>query len=167
MKKLLVVVDMQRDFVTGALGTEEAKAIVPRVRALAAAADEVVYTADTHGENYLQTREGKYLPVKHCIKGTPGWEILPEVYRAGAKIFEKPAFGSMELAGYIRAGGYDDVAFCGVCTDICVVSNALLVKAALPEADVRVYASACAGVSPEKHRAALETMKSCQIIVEE
>lgn len=167
MKKLLVVVDMQKDFVTGALGTAEARAIVPRVKELVGRAEEVVYTADTHGADYLSTREGKYLPVVHCVKGTAGWEILPEVYRAGAKIFEKPAFGSLALQAYCKEGGYDDITFCGVCTDICVVSNALLVKAALPEADVRVVASACAGVTEQKHAAALETMQSCQIIVEE
>ncbi len=167
MKKLLVVVDMQRDFVTGALSTAEAQAIVPRVKALAEAAENVVYTADTHGENYMETREGRHLPVKHCIKGTEGWEILPEVYRAGAPVFEKPAFGSLSLAEYIRAEGYDDITFCGVCTDICVVSNVLLVKAMLPEAEVRVISSACAGVTPQLHEAALATMKSCQVTVEE
>ncbi len=166
MKKLLVVIDMQRDFVSGALGTKEAEAIVPRVKELVEGAEEVVYTADTHGENYLKTREGKLLPVPHCIKGTAGWEILPELYTRGAKIFKKPTFGSLALAQYIRDGGYDDVTFCGVCTDICVVSNALLVKAGLPEAEIRVIASACAGVTPEKHLAALETMRSCQISVE-
>lgn len=166
MKKLLVVIDMQRDFVSGALGTKEAEAIVPRIKKLVEGAEEVVYTADTHGENYLETREGRLLPVPHCIKGTAGWEILPELYTRGAKIFEKPTFGSLALAQYIREGGYDDVTFCGVCTDICVVSNALLVKAELPEAEIRVIASACAGVTPEKHLAALETMRSCQISVE-
>lgn len=165
MKKLLVVVDMQRDFVSGVLGTKEAEAIVPRVRELVESADAVVYTADTHGENYLETREGRFLPVPHCIKGTPGWEILPELYKQGAKIFEKPTFGSLALAQYIKDGGYDDVTFCGVCTDICVVSNVLLTKAVLPEAEIRVIASACAGVTPEKHLAALETMRSCQVLV--
>ena len=127
--------------------------------------EEVVYTADTHPENYLQTREGRLLPVPHCIKGTAGWEILPEVYKAGAKVFEKPTFGSLELMDYVKAGGYTEITLCGVCTDICVVSNALLIKAALPEAEVRVVSSACAGVTPEKHTAALETMRSCQISV--
>ncbi len=167
MKKLLIVVDMQRDFVTGALGTPEARAIVPRVAELVRAAEEVVYTADTHSQTYLNTREGRFLPVPHCVKGTEGWEILPEVYRPGAKIFEKPAFGSLDLLSYVREGGYEDITLCGVCTDICVVSNALLVKAALPEAEVRVVPSACAGVTPEKHEAALVTMASCQILMEE
>ena len=165
MKKLLVVVDMQKDFVSGSLGTAEARAIVPRVQSLVREADEVVYTADTHSADYAKTREGKFLPVVHCVKGTDGWQILPEVYRPGAKIFEKPSFGSLALQEYCRQGGYDEITFCGVCTDICVVSNVLLVKAALPEAEVRVVASACAGVSPEKHAAALETMRSCQVTV--
>lgn len=165
MKKALVVVDMQKDFVSGALGTAEARAIVPRVRELVDGAEEVVYTADTHGEDYLKTQEGRRLPVKHCIKGTDGWQILPEVYRAGAAVFEKPAFGSLALARFLAGNGYDEITFCGVCTDICVVSNALLVKAFLPEAEVRVISSACAGATPERHRAALETMKSCQVTV--
>ena len=165
MKKLLIVVDMQKDFITGALGTPEAAAIVSRVKELVEGAEEVVYTADTHYANYLQTREGRLLPVPHCIKGTAGWEILPEVYKKGAKVFEKPTFGSLELMEYVKAGGYAEITLCGVCTDICVVSNALLIKAALPEAEVRVVSSACAGVTPEKHVAALETMRSCQVSV--
>ena len=167
MNKLLIVVDMQKDFVTGALGTPEARAIVPRVKQLAESAEEVVYTADTHLADYLTTREGRFLPVPHCIAGTEGHRILPEVYKAGAKVFEKPAFGSLDLMNYVKEGGYTDITLCGVCTDICVVSNALLVKAALPEAEVRVVSSACAGVTPEKHAAALLTMESCQILIEE
>lgn len=163
MKGLLVVVDMQRDFVTGALGTPEAVGILPAVRELVQGAEEVVYTADTHGADYLSTREGRHLPVVHCVKGTEGWEILPEVFRKGSRVFEKTTFGSCELASFVQRGGYREITFCGVCTDICVVSNALLVKAALPEADVRVVRSACAGVTPAKHEAALETMRSCQI----
>ncbi len=166
MKKLLIVVDMQKDFVTGTLGTPEAAAIVSRVKELVDGAEEVVYTADTHSADYLQTREGRFLPVPHCVKDTAGWEILPEVYKAGAKVFEKPTFGSLELMEYVKAGGYTDITLCGVCTDICVVSNAMLIKAALPEAEVRVAASACAGVTPEKHAAALLTMSSCQILLD-
>lgn len=165
MKRLLVVVDMQRDFLYGSLQTAEAAHIVPAVKALVEGADEVVYTADTHEQNYLQTREGRLLPVPHCIRGTEGAEIVPEVFRAGSAVFEKGTFGSTELAGYVKAGGYDEITFCGVCTDICVVSNVLLVKAALPEAEVRVVESACAGVTPEKHRAAIETMRSCQVTI--
>ncbi len=163
MKRLLVVIDMQNDFVTGPLGTAEAAAIVPAVRKLIDGAEEVVYTMDTHSPGYPDTREGRFLPVPHCIRGTEGWKILPELLRDGAKIFEKPTFGSEALARYAAAGGYGVITFCGVCTDICVVTNALLVKTALPEADVRVAAYACAGVTPEKHRAAIETMRSCQI----
>lgn len=161
IRRLLVVVDMQRDFVDGALGSEAARKIVPAVQALVAEADEVVYTQDTHEENYLDTHEGKFLPVPHCIRGTEGHEILPEVFRAGARVFEKSTFGSASLAGY--AVRYDEITLCGVCTDICVVSNALLIRAFAPEAGVRVAASACAGTSPEAHQAALLTMKSCQI----
>lgn len=165
MKRLLVVVDMQNDFVTGPLGSPRAVRIVPRVRKLAAEAEDVVYTADTHSEDYPNTREGRFLPVKHCVKGTEGWKIVPEVLVAGAKIIEKPTFGSLDLVEYVRKGGYDEVEFCGVCTDICVVSCALLVKAAFPEAEIRVHSRACAGTSPAAHSAALRTMRSCQIVV--
>lgn len=161
IRRLLVVVDMQRDFVDGALGSEAARKIVPAVQALVAEADEVVYTQDTHEENYLDMHEGKFLPVPHCIRGTEGHEILPEVFRAGARVFEKSTFGSASLAGY--AVWYGEITLCGVCTDICVVSNALLIRAFAPEASVRVVAGACAGTSPEAHQAALLTMKSCQI----
>ena len=161
IKRLLIVVDMQRDFVDGALGSAAAQAIVPAVGALVSGADEVVYTQDTHGGDYLETHEGKLLPVPHCIRGTAGWEILPQLFRRGARVFEKGTFGSVPLAEY--AAGYGEITLCGVCTDICVVSNALLIRAFAPEAGVRVAASACAGTSPEAHQAALLTMKSCQI----
>lgn len=161
IKRLLVVVDMQRDFVDGALGSVAAQAIVPAVEALVSGADEVVYTQDTHGGDYLETHEGKFLPVPHCIRGAAGWEIVPELFRAGARVFEKGTFGSVPLAEY--AAGYDEITLCGVCTDICVVSNALLIRAFAPEASVRVVAGACAGTSPEAHDAALCTMRSCQI----
>lgn len=163
MKKLLVVVDMQNDFVTGSLGTKEAQAIVGNVRALVEQAESVVYTMDTHDEHYLDTREGRMLPVPHCVKSTEGWKLVPGIYAEGAPVIEKGTFGSMALVDFVSSGGYDEITFCGVCTDICVVSNALLVKAALPEADVRVIARACAGVDPERHNAALLTMSSCQI----
>ncbi len=161
VKRLLVVVDMQHDFVDGALGSEAAQAAVPAVKALVAQAEEVVYTQDTHGEDYLDTHEGKLLPVPHCIRGSAGWEILPGLYRSGARIFEKNTFGSLALAEY--AAAFDEITLCGVCTDICVVSNALLIRAFAPEARVRVVSAACAGTSPEAHEAALLTMKSCQI----
>ena len=165
MRRLLIVVDMQRDFVNGALGTKEAQEIVPAVQALVARAEEVVYTQDTHGEDYLETHEGRCLPVPHCIRGTAGWEILPAVYRSGARIFEKGTFGSVSLAEY--AAAFDEISLCGVCTDICVISNALLVKAFFPELPVSVTASLCAGVSPQSHENALEAMKMCQIAVKE
>ena len=174
---LLIVIDMQNDFVTGALGTAEAQAIVPHVNAKIAAADAVVYTLDTHGEDYLATQEGKRLPVPHCIRDTPGWALEPDIAKECAQgmiSFAKPTFGSAALCEYVRAlaeekGAADGKGFCvelcGVCTDICVVSNALLLKAALPEADFIVNGALCAGVTPQKHEAALETMRSCQIEV--
>ena len=168
---------MQNDFVTGALGTAEAQAIVPHVNAKIAAADAVVYTLDTHGEDYLATQEGKRLPVPHCIRNTPGWALEPEIAQTctrGMMSFEKPTFGSTALCEYVCtlaaekgavAGKGFHVELCGVCTDICVVSNALLIKAALPEADLTVNGALCAGVTPQKHEAALETMRSCQVEV--
>jgi nicotinamidase-related amidase len=173
MKKILVAVDLQKDFVDGALGTKEAVAIrenaAEKIRNFNG---EIFVTFDTHGENYLSTAEGKKLPVPHCIKGTPGWELDGRIKSAleGKKYtaVEKGTFGSVELAGLIKKAAGDEpfgVEFIGLCTDICVVSNALLVKAAFPEADISVDSSCCAGVTPHKHQAALETMRSCQIDV--
>nr|WP_288723055.1 isochorismatase family cysteine hydrolase [uncultured Sellimonas sp.] len=169
MKELLVVVDIQNDFVTGSLGTKEAQEIVQNARKKIESYEqdnkEIVFTRDTHEENYLMTQEGRNLPVKHCIRGTEGWEIIPELqeYTKGRRIFDKPSFGSIELASYVRDGGYDRVEFIGLCTDICVVSNALLVKAYVPEITVAADASCCAGVTPQSHDSALCTMKMCQI----
>lgn len=169
MKELLVVVDIQNDFVTGRLGTKEAQEIVQNARKKIESYEqdnkEIVFTRDTHEENYLMTQEGRNLPVKHCIRGTEGWEIIPELqeYTKGRRIFDKPSFGSIDLASYIRDGGYDRVEFIGLCTDICVVSNALLVKAYVPEITVAADASCCAGVTPQSHDSALCTMKMCQI----
>ena len=163
--KTLIVVDMQNDFIDGSLGTAEAMAIVDAVKAKIAAyrerGDEVIFTRDTHHENYMQTNEGRHLPVEHCIQGTPGWEIRDGLWFEGAKVIDKPAFGYTGWAG--RA--FEEVELIGLCTDICVVSNALLLKAAMPEVKISVDASCCAGVTPEKHLAALETMRSCQIQV--
>lgn len=168
-KKLLVVVDMQNDFIGGALGTQEAQNILPAVRARIADArkegEEVAFTRDTHGEEYLSTQEGKNLPVPHCIAGTAGHEIAAGLCLAGERVFDKPAFGSIELAAYVKEGGFAAVELVGVCTDICVISNALLVKAFFPELPVSVTASLCAGVSPQSHENALEAMKMCQIAV--
>ena len=171
MKKLLIVVDMQNDFITGALGSEEAQKIVPYVRekieAYKKAGHTVIFTRDTHCEDYLSTQEGKNLPVPHCIKGTKGHEIAPELNAEGCEVFDKPNFGSLELGRRVAeiAAGYDEVELCGLCTDICVVSNALILKAQLPETRVVVDSKACAGVTVESHNAALLTMKMCQVEV--
>lgn len=168
----LIVVDMQNDFIDGSLGTKEAQAIVEAVAERANSFDgQLVFTLDTHGENYADTQEGKRLPVPHCIRGSHGWELPPrlEEIKTSRKaiIFEKPSFGSMDLAKWlIEQNEGDEIAsieLCGLCTDICVVSNALITKAALPEVPVRVDARLCAGVTPESHKAALETMRSCQV----
>ena len=168
--KILVVVDLQNDFVTGALGTQEAQAIVPRVcEKIRNFPGPVYYTQDTHGEDYLQTQEGKYLPVEHCIRGTWGWQLEPrvEALRDSTPI-EKPTFGSKGLADVLKArhtyeGPLEEIQLVGLCTDICVISNALLLKAYLPEVKITVDASCCAGVTPESHQRALEAMKACQV----
>ena len=173
-QRVLVVIDMQNDFITGSLGTKEAQAIVEKVcRKIQGFDGEVLFTLDTHGPDYLETQEGRLLPVAHCIKGTPGWELEPRV-RALCKTtpIEKPTFGSTGLADVLQAkhiygGGLDEVVFVGLCTDICVVSNALLVKARLPEVLLTVDASCCAGVTPEAHQHALAVLRSCLITVEE
>ena len=166
MKKLLVIVDMQNDFVTGALGSEQALQIVPKIKARIQeyrdSGNTIIYTQDTHQENYLETMEGKYLPVEHCIKGTFGWEIVPELIGEGV-VFEKPTFGSLELTKEIASWGYDEIEFVGTCTAICVASNALILKAQLPETRIIVDASCCACVNEESHNAALLTMQMCQI----
>lgn len=166
MKKLLVVVDMQKDFIDGALGTPEAMKIVDKVGALIKNYDgDVVFTRDTHTAEYLGTQEGKNLPVVHCVKGTPGWEISPALDTDGKKIFDKPTFGSTELGEFVRRGGYDKVELCGLCTDICVISNAMVIKAFAPEAEVNVIADCSAGVTPAQHDAALDALAPCQIKV--
>lgn len=165
MKKTLIVVDMQNDFIDMALGTAEAVAILPRVKAkigqYAENGDEIIFTRDTHGSDYLQTPEGKKLPVEHCIRGTRGWEIADGLYVDGCKIIDKPNFGWPHWDREVL----EDVELVGLCTDICVVSNALIIKAMFPEARVRVDSACCAGVTPESHEAALATMKMCQIDV--
>ncbi len=172
MQNILIVVDMQNDFIDGALGTAEAAAIVPAVKEKIAGFDGiVVYTRDTHGDNYMETREGRNLPVPHCIKGTQGWEISTKLTPAeNAVIFDKPTFGSTELADWAMkqhaAEPIGRITLIGLCTDICVISNAMLLKAALPEVDIAVDAACCAGVTPESHDNALAAMKMCQIVVE-
>ena len=171
MKKYLVVVDMQKDFVDGALGTKEACAIVPAVVEKIKGFDgEIFVTFDTHFDNYMETSEGKKLPVPHCIKGTDGWRLDNDISAAlGEKSFtpvEKYTFGSVKLPEMIKAAAGGDefaVELIGLCTDICVISNALLLKASFPEAAIAVDGKCCAGVTPEKHAAAIEVMKSCQI----
>ncbi|MBR6115177.1 MAG: cysteine hydrolase [Oscillospiraceae bacterium] len=173
---ILIVVDMQKDFVDGALGTPEAVAIVPavagKIRQYRAAGDVIIATRDTHGENYLETQEGRTLPVVHCVRGTPGWQLdaaVEEALGPDTIYIDKPTFGSLSLitqvGEYAALVGEENVnvEIVGLCTDICVVSNALLLKAAWPEMPIRLDAACCAGVTPQKHAAALETMASCQI----
>lgn len=184
-KRLLIVVDMQHDFIYGSLGTKEAQGIVQNViRKIKNFDGSVIYTRDTHFSNYLMTQEGLNLPVEHCIKDTPGWEIPKEILDAGKskgpekyllKIYDKLTFGSVELAEaiqhYLRLLKEDncgeevelEIEIIGLCTDICVVSNALLLKAYMPEVKISVDSCCCAGVTPETHEAALKTMKMCQI----
>ena len=165
MKKTLIVIDMQNDFIDMALGTKEAVAIVPKVREKIEKyrknGDEIIYTRDTHTKDYLGTSEGKKLPVVHCVKGTKGWEIADTLYIEGSKIIDKPSFG---YTGWDKEELYD-VEIVGLCTDICVVSNALIIKAVFPDAKVKVDSSCCAGVTVESHEAALKTMQMCQVEV--
>ena len=169
-KNVLAVIDMQNDFIDGALGTKEAEEIVEKVAAqIRDFEGEVVYTRDTHFEDYLSTQEGVKLPVKHCIKETEGWQIREELKKLqgdDTRIFDKLTFGSVELAQYLKEmEDLQSVMLIGICTDICVISNALVIKAFLPEVTVQVNADCCAGVTPQSHRNALEAMKMCQIEV--
>jgi len=166
MKKLLVVVDMQKDFVTGCLGTKEACEITDSVAEYVKNFDgDVVFTMDTHGENYMETQEGNKLPVPHCLKGSDGWDIVPELKPYVNKVFEKPTFGSKELADFVTNNEYESITLIGVCTGICVLSNAILIKAFAPEVPVRVIAGLCACVTPDTHETALRAMETCQIEV--
>lgn len=178
--KILVVVDMQNDFIDGSLGTKEAQAIVPNVKEKIREAiknnDMIIYTRDTHTVDYLDTKEGKKLPVEHCIYKTDGWRIpddlLPPFTYEHAVIYDKPTFGYTKLASKIRGLIYtdnfkcDEIELVGLCTDICVISNAMLLKSEFyEEIEISVDASCCAGVTPETHEAALKTMEMCQINV--
>ncbi len=172
MKKILIVIDMQNDFIDAALGTPEAVKIIDTVKEKIRSypAENVIATMDTHGENYMETQEGKFLPVPHCIKGSDGWKIRPDIAAllTGAKIYEKPTFGSTAMAADLKALSEEEkieLELIGLCTDICVVSNALLLKAMMPEVPISVDAACCAGVTPGKHLSALETMRSCQVQV--
>ncbi len=168
MKKALVVVDMQKDFISGALGTKEAEAVVDNVAEVIRTFDgEVIFTRDTHTDKYLETQEGRNLPVSHCIKDSDGWQLdkkLASLRTEPVKIFDKPTFGSVALAEYLKENEeLESVTLIGLCTDICVISNALLIKAFLPEAEIMVMENCCAGVTPKSHENALEAMKMCQI----
>lgn len=169
MQNILVVVDMQNDFIDGALGTAEAVAIVPNVlEKIKSFSGPVLFTRDTHPEKYLETQEGRRLPVPHCIKGTDGWQIRPELdaLRTTPAI-DKPTFGSVELMQTLLSMNAEEpvssLTFIGLCTDICVISNVMLAKAALPELNITVDAACCAGVTPATHKNALEAMKMCHI----
>ena len=173
MKHFLVVVDMQKDFVDGALGTQEAVAITSNfAQKIKAFEGEIFVTYDTHFDNYLETAEGKKLPVPHCIKGTEGWQLDSKVTEALIEkeytVVEKKTFGSVDLPGLIKQAAGEEaftIELVGLCTDICVVSNAMILKANFPECSISVDSSCCAGVTPATHRAALDTMKCCQIDV--
>ena len=166
--KILVVVDMQNDFIDGALGTKEAVGIVPYVKQAIERFDgTVLFTRDTHFADYLDTEEGRHLPVPHCIKDTAGWQIRAELDALRTtEAIDKLTFGSKELIDVIKSvSGVESITFMGLCTDICVISNAMLVKAFYPEIPLTVDAAGCAGVTPESHRNALAAMKMCQIEV--
>ena len=172
MSDYLIVVDMQKDFISGSLGTPEAQAIVvPVIQKICGHKGPLYFTRDTHDENYLETHEGQRLPVEHCIKGSPGWQLHPELEALaqafGGVILDKPAFGSPQLGELLAKRDaqdpVDSITLIGLCTDICVISNALLLRSLFPEADILVDASCCAGVTPQSHRGALEAMKLCHV----
>lgn len=176
--RVLVIIDMQNDFINGSLGTKEAQTILPKVVEKARKFDgEIVATFDTHDKDYLKTQEGKLLPVEHCIDKTEGWCAPEELFNAivdndaWTSTFRKKTFGSVELGEYLRiknkvSSHIDEIVLVGLCTDICVISNALLLKAFLPETKITVDADCCAGVTPESHENALRAMKMCQINIE-
>lgn len=169
MQDILIVVDMQNDFIDGALGTKEAAAIVPKVKEkISSFRGPVIFTRDTHPENYMETQEGRNLPVPHCIRGTEGWQIRPELDALRkTQPVDKPGFGSVELGKLLLEMNEKEpvgsVTLIGLCTDVCVISNALIIKAFLPEVPVKVDAACCAGISPESHDNALAAMAMCQV----
>ena len=173
MRKVLVVVDMQKDFIDGALGFEGADKIIPgiisKIKEYEENGDEIVYTLDTHQENYMETQEGKNLPVPHCIKGSDGWTLCEELkpLLAGMKYYEKPCFGSMELAKYLEENSKEikSIEVCGLVSNICVLSNAVLAKAAAPEAEVIVDSKLTASFDPKLHQATLDVLKGIQVTV--
>lgn len=166
--KVLCVIDMQNDFIDGALGTKEAEAIVGKVaekiEAYRKNGDKVIFTRDTHFDDYMSTQEGRNLPVTHCVKDSDGWQISSRLAVGDSTVIDKPSFGSLELGEYLAGlKGVETVELIGLCTDICVISNAMIIKAKLPEIKVSVDSQRCAGVTPESHMNALEAMKMCQI----
>ena len=168
--KVLAIIDMQKDFIDGALGTKEAIAIVPKVAARLAQArsdgETVVFTRDTHHADYLSTQEGRKLPVPHCLEGTDGWQIDAALAVEDAPVFDKPGFGSPALIEYLRSlPALEGVEFIGLCTDICVITNAMMTKGALPEVPLSVRADCCAGVTAQSHETALQAMRMCQISI--
>lgn len=175
--KILIVIDMQNDFVTDALANAEAQAITEKlaekVKGYITQGIPVFFTRDTHGENYMETQEGHLLPVPHCLKGTEGWQIIDCLaeFSNEHNTLDKPTFGATALPAWLEEnlgddfGRLDEIEFCGVCTDICVISNAMLLKAAYPEMKITVDSSLCAGVTPESHNTALDAMKACQIYI--
>ena len=174
MKKCLIIIDMQNDFIDGSLSNKSAQDIIPAIleELRTGGYEHIVFTRDTHTKNYLNTPEGKRLPVEHCIMGTEGWELNQEILEDACfgcdsiSFFDKPTFGSLGLLSHIQSqGDFDEVVLCGTCTDICVVSNVLILKTMKPDLNITVLGNACAGLTPEKHQAALEVMKSCQINV--
>ena len=170
MQEFLIVVDMQNDFVSGVLGTKEATEILPRVEKIVREfKGKVVFTKDTHQNDYLSTQEGKKLPVEHCINGTQGWEIVDSLLPYATKVIEKPTFGSLDLLEYLKEENAKNkigkITLVGVCTDICVISNAMIIKSAFLDAEIEVISSACAGVTPQSHMNALGAMQMCQITI--
>ncbi len=173
--RILLVIDMQKDFVTGALANKEAQQIIGNIQEkiddYQKAGLPVFFTRDTHGEDYLNTQEGRLLPVTHCIKGSDGWQIIDELadYATEENTLDKPSFGCLDLpkwlSGKLAGAAPAEIELCGVCTDICVISNAMILKAAYPETEIAVEGASCAGVTPESHNNALEAMKMCQILV--
>ena len=165
--KYLIVVDMQADFIDGSLGSPQARAIVPKVVDLVNRFDgQVIFTRDTHGPNYLKTQEGRKLPVEHCIHGTPGWQICRELQPFARDVVDKLSFGSIALPRLLAQNGTpEEITLCGLCTDICVISNAMILRSAFPETPVYIEASCCAGVTPESHETALNAMRAVQIEV--
>jgi len=166
--KLLIVVDMQNDFISGALGTAEAVRIVPaaakKIAEYKARGDKIIFTRDTHGDDYLQILEGKLLPIAHCLLGTVGWRIADALDTSGCRIIDKNTFGSLELAeAAAQTDGLECIELIGLCTDICVISNAMILKARLPETEIIVDSACCAGLTPQSHQNALEAMRMCHI----